>query len=761
MSVPERRRLTVRGAVQGVGFRPFVYRLARDVGLAGWVANTPGGAELEVEGERSLVDRFLQRLVDEIPLPGRIHGLEQTVLDPVGGGGFAIRTSDHAGERSAVILPDIGICHACRAELRDPANRRYRYPFINCTHCGPRFSIIRALPYDRVHTTMASFTMCESCRREYDDPGDRRFHAQPNACPRCGPRVRWQGGAGGPGETENRALAATAEALTKGLVVAVKGLGGFHLLVDARRDESVRRLRARKNREAKPLAVMVPTVEQAESLCVVSKAERRMLQSPEAPIVLLRRREEAGIAASVAPGNPELGVMLPYTPLHEVLLSDLGFPVVATSGNLSEEPICIRDDDAFERLGSVADGFLTHDRSIARRVEDSVVRVVAGQDQVLRRGRGYAPLPVTMPADVDGLLAVGGHLKNCVALGVGRDLMLGPHIGDLDGLEATRAFERMVVDLQELYRRPARRIVCDLHPDYRTTRYARQSGLPVRGVQHHAAHVAAVVAESRLSLPVHGVAWDGTGYGEDGMVWGGEFFEWSSEGGMRRTASLRPFPLPGGEAAVREPRRTALGWLAAGRGTALWSDASLPPVRAFTGEELRALRRMMDREGVPAVRTTSMGRLFDAVASLVGLCHVNRFEGEAAMALEFAASGDGDVPPYPFAWYPEEDLQRLDWGPMLGGCLADLAAGLPPGRIAARFHSTLVEILVSYGRMVSTERLVLSGGCFQNRRLTEQAVHRLRAEGFQVYRPQRVPPGDGGLAVGQAALAASEKREGD
>ena len=753
MNVCERRRIDLRGAVQGVGFRPFVYRLAAELNLRGWVMNTSSGLTLEVEGTPAAVATFVSRVAEEAPAPARVHGLEQSVLDAAGHVGFEIRTSDGSGARSALILPDIALCRDCRAELWDPADRRYRYPFINCTHCGPRFSIVRSLPYDRPRTTMSSFEMCNRCRREYEDPSDRRFHAQPNACPDCGPQVQWLDAGGVPRGTGEDAMREAVEALRAGLVVAVKGLGGFHLMADARGEGPVERLRERKHREAKPLAVMAPDLGLARSLCRLSAAELRLLQSPESPIVLLRRRETASIAEAVAPGNPELGLMLPYTPLHEVLLRDLGFPVVATSGNRSDEPICMDDEEVRERLGGIADGFLIHDRPIERRVEDSVARVVAGRDQILRRGRGYAPLPVPMPGWVDGILAVGGHLKNAVAVGVGHDLMLGPHIGDLDGLLATLAFERMAGDLQALYGVVPRQVACDRHPDYRTTRYAEGLGLPIRAVQHHVAHLAAVAAESEISPPLHGVAWDGTGYGDDGSVWGGEFFDWPAEGGVRRMASLLPFPLPGGEAAVREPRRAALGVLAVGRGLQSWDDERLEPVRAFSAPERRALRGMVaGRAG--GVSTTSMGRLFDAFASLLGLCHVNRYEGEAAMTLEHAADPFPEGEDYPFAWVEADGLLRLDWRPLLDACLADRASGAPAGRIAAGFHSTLAEILVSYAGVIGADRMILSGGCFQNRRLTEEAVSRLQRAGVRVYWPQRVPPGDGGLAVGQAAMAA-------
>ena len=740
----------MRGAVQGVGFRPFVYGLAGRLGLAGWVCNGPAGVELEVEGAEAPVAEFLGRLPREAPPRARIEGLEPTWLDPAGLDGFVIRPSRESGERTVLILPDIATCADCLAELFDPSDRRHRYPFINCTHCGPRYSIVRRLPYDRAQTTMAGFPLCEACRREYEDPGDRRFHAQPTACPVCGPRLAWWTAAGDERGRGEEALGAAVAAIRAGQVVAVKGLGGFHLVADATHPAAVARLRERKRRGEKPFAVMAPGRGWVREACAVSPLEERLLESPEAPIVLLHRRGDGGVCEAVAPGNPLLGVMLPYTPLHHLLLHDLGRPIVATSGNRSEEPICIDEAEAVVRLGGLADAFLVHDRPIARPVDDSVVRVVLGREQVIRRARGYAPLPVRMPVPVDGLLAVGGHLKNTVALGVGRNLFVSQHIGDLDTEAAYACFRSTVADLQALFEVSARRVACDLHPDYRSTRFAAASGLPVHAIQHHYAHIAAAMAENELAPPVLGLSWDGTGYGPDGSVWGGEILEVGADGTWRRAGHLRGFPLPGGYAAVREPRRAAVGLLRETFGSAWRSFDHLAPVRAFAPAERELIDAALVR-GLNCPLTSSMGRLFDGVAALLDLRQVSAFEGQAAMAVEFAARAADDPADYPFAINGVE----IDWRPMLRALLDDLRDRLDRDRIAARFHNTLVGIGVAFAGRLGADRIVLSGGCFQNEHLSARLAEALRARGARVYTHQRIPPNDGGICVGQAALAGS------
>ncbi|MCL4178325.1 MAG: carbamoyltransferase HypF [Verrucomicrobia bacterium] len=784
-----RLRLRLQGVVQGVGFRPHVYRLAVEAGLDGWVGNTPLGVAIEVEGGEKALWDFRRRLERERPPGSSIQSLEAVWLEAAGWTGFEIRPSDQAGAPSLLVRPDVAVCDACVREIFDPANRRFGYPFTNCTHCGPRYSILEALPYDRANTSMRRFEMCPECRREYQDPADRRFHAQPNACPKCGPLLELWSADGTPVARREEAMAEAVEALRRGRILAVKGLGGYQLLVDARSEAAVQALRQRKHREEKPLAVMVPGMEEARTLCRVSAIEEGLLRSPEAPIVLLRRLEgNLPLAAAVAPGHPFLGIMLPYTPLHHLLLAALRFPVVATSGNLSDEPICIDETEARERLQGIVDGFLVHNRPIVRQVDDSVVRVVAGREMVVRRARGYAPLPVAIagggsgsgPGETAGagtkrgVLAVGGQLKNTVALSAGGAVVLSQHIGDLETAAALSAFRRVVHDLQRLFGVEPARVMADLHPDYVSTKEAKRWVESPTGVQHHHAHILSCMAENELEGPVLGIAWDGTGYGLDGMVWGGEFLI-AEAGGYERLATLRPFRLPGGERAVREPRRSAAGLLFAGYGPGAFDQRDLPTLAAFSPAEMRAVRESLERP-FNAPLTTAVGRLFDAVASLLGVRQQTGFEGQAAMALESLAMGSSDRGAYPLALRPagggtdpgeggtrvaaRDALWHADWGPLLDELLGDLRAGVPPERMAARFHRGLIELMVAVAARAGLERVAVSGGCFQNVVLLEGAIERLRAAGHRVYWHQRVPTNDGGLALGQAVAGMRSGLEG-
>src|SRR6516162_999763 len=595
-----RARLTVRGAVQGVGFRPCVYRLATELGLSGWVCNSAEGVFVELEGIREQVQRFILRIENEKPPRSFIQSLETSWLDPAGYSRFEIRASDPRGTKSALVLPDIAICPDCLREIFDPRDRRYLYPFTNCTNCGPRFSIIEALPYDRSNTSMRGFEMCVRCRAEYENPLDRRFHAQPNACPDCGPCVElWEPLSGKALCSHHCAIEEAGKAIRNGKILAVKGLGGFHLMVNARSEEVVRRLRKRKRREEKPFAVMFPSLEAVRQESEPSEAEERLLLSAESPIVLLRRKarsllNQSQVANSVAPGNPFLGVMLPYTPLHHLLLAQIDFPVVATSGNLSDEPICTDEREALRRLNGIADLFLVHNRPIARHVDDSVVRLMAGRELVLRRARGYAPLPIQLKQPSPPTLAVGGHLKNTVAISVDRQVFISQHIGDLETVAAFTAFRRAANDLSELYETRPTRVAADAHPDYLSTRFAREAGLPVVSVQHHYAHVLACMAENELDPPAFGIAWDGTGHGSDGTIWGGEFLKVTATG-FERFAHLRTFGLPGGEAAIKEPRRSALGLLYEIFGDAVFARTDLASFCAFSATELGALKAMLER----------------------------------------------------------------------------------------------------------------------------------------------------------------------
>jgi hydrogenase maturation protein HypF len=749
--------VTVRGAVQGVGFRPFVYRLASELDLAGWVINASDGVHIEVEGGAGSIDQFIHRLQAEHPPHAMIQSVDTRPSDPLGEMSFQIRKSA-SGAASALILPDLAMCPECRHELFDTSDRRYRYPFLNCTHCGPRFSIVIRLPYDRPNTTMTEFELCPECRAEYENPLDRRFHAQPTACPKCGPELWLAGSAGGRLADHGDALLQAEAALSEGQIVAVKGIGGFHLMCDARNEDAVMRLRHRKRREEKPLAVMSPNLDDADRYIVIDDSVRELLTSREAPIVLAQKRENADqiLAPSIAPGgNPHLGVMLPYTPLHALLLDDLGYPLVATSGNLTDEPICIDNDDAVRRLSDIADLFLLHDRPIARHVDDSVIRVMDGEAVMSRRARGYAPLPVQLPRPMPRTLAVGGQLKNAVALAVNQDAFISQHIGDLDSEQAFSAFEDVIDQFTSLYETPPALIIHDTHPDYLSTRWTRkQPGKKIK-LQHHAAHVYSCMAEHGLEGPAFGISWDGTGYGLDGTVWGGEFII-VDKGAWRRSASMRTFPLPGGESAIREPRRTALGLLMDAFGpekTLQLSD--LAPVDSFSAQEKTLLAQAVVKS-INSPRTSSMGRLFDAVASLLNLRQVMSYEGQAAMELEWALPSESisDCYEIPLVADNTDDRPlRYDWQPMLEKLLEDLRNGVADSVIAARFHNALAELAVSAAQDAEIHNVTLTGGCFQNKYLTERTCMRLREEGFTPLIHRSVPPGDGGIALGQLYAA--------
>lgn len=750
VSCAERLRVTLHGAVQGVGFRPFVYRLATELGLPGWVLNSSAGLSLEVEGPRDRLETFLARLESEKPPAAVILTKEASFLAPAGFTGFEIRTSDASEEKTASVLPDLATCGDCLAEMRDPADRRYGYPFTNCTNCGPRYTIILDIPYDRPNTTMREFELCDECSREYRDPKDRRFHAQPVACPACGPQVWVEGSVGGietekngdrhpfrnSGEMESVPIFPVSPhfSLERGEIVALKGIGGFQLLADARNEQAVERLRRRKHREEKPFALMMTSIEEVRRYCEVSAAEERLLKSAAAPIVLLKPNGTPGIAPSVAKSSPYLGVMLPYSPLHHLLMREFPAPVVATSGNRSDEPIAIDNDEARERLGEIADVFLMHDRPVARPCDDSVARVSRGRESVVRRARGYAPLPVRVARELPPVLAVGGHLKNTVAIAIGRHVYLSQHVGDLDTAEARGTFERAIEDLCRLYRFEPRMVACDLHPDYASTQWARASGLPVIAVQHHHAHAAACAAENDIRGDYLGVSWDGTGYGLDATVWGGEFFL-VRDREFERVAHLRPFRLPGGEAAIRE------GWRPAA--SLLWEVFG--PEGVPESAQKPVLLRMLER-GVNAPLTTSVGRLFDAVASIAGVAQVNRFEGQAAMQLERAIGATVTAECYRLG-------EGGDWAPLVEEVRADAARNVSPALISAKFHNALARWIVEVAEQTGVGQVALSGGVFQNTYLTERAASLLEERGFRVYTHQRAPANDGGIALGQAVIA--------
>ncbi len=757
----ERYRLKITGAVQGVGFRPFVYRLATSNDLTGWVNNTSEGLLIEIEGPIERLDRFVESLKTDKPAVSQIDKIERARMAPQNDGTFEIILSDTGSNKSVVILPDLAVCDDCLRELLDPADRRYLYPFINCTNCGPRFSIIKALPYDRANTSMARFAMCEKCAAEYHDPSNRRFHAQPNACPDCGPQVQLWDDRGQILEQYNGALLKAAEALHEGKIVAVKGLGGFHLMVDAGNENAVRELRQRKHREEKPLAVMFPDLNSIKSVCRVSDEEEKLLLSTASPIVLLEKSEIPGgytIAESVAPGNPYLGSMLPYTPLHHILMRLVHRPVVATSGNISDEPICIDEREALDRLGQITGLFLVHDRPIARHVDDSVVRLMAGREMVIRRARGYAPRPIKIKSNYEGVLAVGGHMKNAVAVTIGDNAFVSQHIGDLDNEGAVGAFEEAIGQLLGLYDKEPQVITCDLHPNYYSTQYAHKRKTRIVPVQHHFAHVLSCMAENHIEGPVLGVAWDGTGYGTDGTIWGGEFLA-VSDGAFERAASLRTFSLPGGDSAAKEPRRSALGLLYelfSGNPEAFKMTATY---KTYQPDELELLLNALDKN-INTVPTSSAGRLFDAVASLIDSRQIMSFEGQAAMELEFLAHKSKTAETYEIN-YDDRGHDRivLDWEPVILGILDDIESKLSKEEIAAKFHNTLAEGIVEVTRMTGIDKVVLTGGCFQNKYLTEMVIDKLRQNGFDVFWHGDIPPNDGGICLGQAVAAGMKRKE--
>jgi hydrogenase maturation protein HypF len=758
----ERRAIAIQGIVQGVGFRPFVHGLATRLALNGFVRNRSGGVWIEVEGERGSLDSFLAELQTHPPPLAQIARLDWETQPPRGDQHFHIETSQvDAGP--VFIGPDVATCDACLQELFSPKDRRYRYPFLNCTRCGPRLTIIRGVPYDRVQTTMSVFPMCPACQREYDDPADRRFHAQPTACAGCGPSLELRDSRGERMDVADP-LTAFARELCDGKIGAVKGLGGYHLVCDASNAAAVTELRRRKHREEKPFAVMVRDAAAAKRLCSVNEGERKLLQSPRRPIVLLHRRPTATVAKGIAPGNPFLGIMLPYTPVHHLLLEACGDrPLVMTSGNRSDEPIAYEDDDALERLSGIADVFLLHNRRIHVRCDDSVTRWVDGSELPLRRSRGYAPQPITLPFTCPRpILAVGGQLKGTFAVGRDRHAFLSHHLGDLDHYEAYRAFERDVGLYEKLFAVEPAAIAHDLHPDYATTRYAEsRSGaagevmfdgtrIACFGVQHHHAHMASVIAEHGIAEAVIGVTFDGTGHGTDGAAWGGEFLTGDCRNFVR-AGHLRYVGMPGGDQAVREPWRMALAHAAAAGG-------AVPGLEGRIDRPSWHIVSQMVQRGLRTPPTSSMGRLFDAVAALAGVRDRVRFEGQAAIELEWLAGECEPDTGYPFDLTGEEPIQ-IDPRPLIRAVIQDIDKGIAVSRIARRFHTTVVNMIVAVCKKIrqrtGLDTVVLSGGVFHNVLLTRESCTQLETEGFRVYRHEKVPPGDGGLCLGQLAVAAA------
>jgi hydrogenase maturation protein HypF len=750
------RRIALTGTVQGVGFRPFVYRLAVETGVAGRVRNDASGVTIEAFAPAGVLDVFQRRLRADRPPSAVIESLEAVDIPAEAARSFEIVSSGAAPERRVAIPPDLATCEECRREVLDPADRRHGYPFTNCTSCGPRFTIALDVPYDRPATTMAGFTMCPACAREYGDPADRRFHAQPNACPSCGPRLAVRDASGVPLPAADP-VAHVGQALAAGRIAAVKGIGGYHLACDATSPPAVALLRERKRREEKPLAVMVADLPAARELAELSPAEEALLESVERPIVLVRRREGAALAEGIAPGSPLVGLMLAYAPLHHLLLASAGRPLVMTSGNLSDEPIAFEDPDALARLGNLADLFLVHDRPIAARCDDSVARVVDGRALVMRRSRGWVPRPVvTRRRFRRPVLAVGAQLKNTFCLARGDEATLGPHVGDLDDLETYASFEAAVGRLERFLAFRPEAVACDLHPLYLSTRYARERaaalGVPLVEVQHHHAHAASAMAEHGLEGPVLALAWDGTGLGSDGTAWGGELLL-AEAGRFERLATFRPLALAGGDRAVRQPWRVALSALLDAFDGAPPLEG-LPLFRAVPAAARETVRRMISG-GVNSPLAHGVGRAFDAAGALCLGRGEARFEGQVALALDAAAHGSA-LDPYPFELDHGRPVTELDLRPLWRALAGEVLEGRPAGHVSARFHAALssagAALVRDAARRTGKLPVVLTGGCFQNARLAEGVLAALRGE-YRVYLHGRVPPGDGGIALGQAIVA--------
>ncbi len=740
-----RRQIRVNGIVQGVGFRPFIFNLARRHGLAGYVFNTSAGVIIEAQGKAEAVTEFTAAIENEAPPLALITEIQTREIEPVGETEFVITPSNGQAQVGTMISPDIAVCDDCRAELFDPADRRHRYPFINCTNCGPRYTIIESLPYDRPFTSMRKFTMCPACQAEYDAPTDRRFHAQPNACPVCGPQLALHKVDGTLLECADP-VRATADLLKQGMILAIKGLGGFHLAVDATDPAAVSELRLRKNREEKPLAVMVSDLTAAQNLCELSEAEAKLLLSPRSPIILARKRAESTLATEVAPGNDRLGIMLPYTPLHHLLLAEGFTALVMTSANLSEEPICIDNDEGFTRLQNIADYLLVHDRDIYLRGDDSVFIHLAGKNRPIRRSRGYAPTPVLVKSAGPPILAVGGELKNTVCLLQENRAFLSQHIGDLENLEAYNFFKLTIAHLQKVFDTRPELIVHDLHPRYLSTQWAQEQDAPLLAVQHHHAHLAAVLAEHRLDEPVIGIIMDGTGYGSDGTIWGGEILVGDCAG-FDRFAAFEPMPLPGGDAAIKAPWRTAVAYLQTTFG-------HLPDLPFLRDVEHQPISEMVAKD-INCFPTSSCGRLFDAVAAMSGGRTTIRYEGQAAIEMMQSAGGiEGD--PFEFALESTDGIFLMAVKPLIKSVAKAVqnGAGLP--EIGRRFHRTLIELFTEVAgaaaRRTGISKVVLSGGVFQNQLLFENLIPRLEQSGLQVFTHEQVPTNDGGIALGQALI---------
>jgi hydrogenase maturation protein HypF len=759
-SVHDLVQVSVRGVVQGVGFRPFIYQLATRYNLKGWVCNTSEGVKIEIEGESGAVEQFLRALPKEAPPRASVENITVKHLPAKSERyqKFEIVHSIAEEGKYQLISPDIATCQNCLSEIFAPEDRRYRYPFTNCTNCGPRFTIIEDIPYDRPRTTMKHFKMCPQCQREYDDPLDRRFHAQPNACPRCGPSLALLDAKGKPMVVDD-AITAASQLLLQGRIVAIKGLGGFLIACDATNETAVNRLRRRKRRPAKPLAIMVASIEEAKKHCYIDKEEEALLLSPNSPIVLMKWRVDSPVAAAVAPKLKYLGVMLPYTPLHHLLLSEVKIPLVMTSGNLSEEPIVKDNDEAVRRLSGLVDYFVVHNRDIYARYDDSVTIVERGVPQLIRRARGYAPYPIHLGFESRQILGCGAEEKNTFCLTRDEYAFLSQHIGDMENLETLENFENTIELYKRLFRIEPEIIAHDLHPEYHATKYAKEqaadSGVRLVPVQHHHAHIVSGMVDNGLKTPVIGVAFDGTGYGADGNIWGGEFMV-ADYHSFTRLGHFEYLPLPGGALAIKKPRRIAIGYLLSLLGEATLKQA-LPFLKQVDEAEIEIIKQQV-RQKINSPLTSSCGRLFDAISALLGVRGEIEYEAQAAIELEMLACEAADeTGVYPFSMIKENGLTIIKLGNLLSAVLQDLQDGVARARIAARFHNTVARMIKELCKIISHEtglsRVVLSGGVFQNRLLLRKAVHLLEAEGLEVYTHRQVPTNDGGISLGQAVIA--------
>ncbi len=742
-----RVRISITGIVQGVGFRPFVYKLAKDNKLRGTVLNNERGVRVDVEGYRREVEAFLEDLNSPPPI-AMIESIRIEHLPPCGYKSFTIEKSKKGGSASTFISPDVAVCKDCLQELFDPGDRRYRYPFINCTNCGPRFTIIKNIPYDRPYTTMAPFQMCDQCKAEYFNPLDRRFHAQPIACPACGPHVSLLDRHGQTIESED-AIRKTATLLKEGAIVAIKGLGGYHLACDAYNDNAVKRLRQKKYREDKPFALMCRDIETAGKLCILDESGKKDLLSPQSPIVILPKKKDIPVSPAVAPGHNFLGIMLPYTPLHHLILSEGPESLVMTSGNLSDEPIVYRNEDALERLKNIADYFLVNNRDIYVRCDDSVIKPFRGKKTFLRRARGYVPFPVVLKKKLPQVLACGGELKNTFCLTKNRYAFLSHHIGDLENWETLKAFEQSIEHFKKLFEIDPEVVVHDLHPDYLSTQYAMGLDLPRIGVQHHFAHALSCMAEYGLAEPLLAVIMDGTGYGEDGTIWGCEFLSINGTH-YRRLGHLRYIPLPGGEKAIKEPWRVAASYLDRIYGSD-WLSFDLPISKKIDHNEWNLLKRGLKlRYNSP--QCSSAGRLFDAVSAILGIRHTINYEGQAAIELEQLASSDNRV--YPYKITNVEEKSVIDPDPLIEAIVEDVFKGEDIQSISGRFHLTLAQIIIEMAvkmrDLTSYSDVILSGGVFQNHFLLELTCQKMEERGFKAYINRKVPANDGGISLGQA-----------